>query len=237
MGAYGFAGGVDERGFGGLKDPLRSGGGLLAGVDLDAFAGDGEDGVLRGRAVSVGFCAIAAVARKRVATRIESEMDSLRHRNSLRRGSVSRVWRNETECGGCGGWEDTGMTMTSAVKTNDGAMVVPSYFPGKQWQQVLERDARADGQFVYAVKSTKIYCKPSCASRRPTRKQVSFFPTPAQAEAAGYRACKRCEPERTEAKADPQAGAIAAVTEYLREHADRSGRGWPMWRRRPAWGG
>ena len=112
------------------------------------------------------------------------------------------------------------MTMTSAVKTGDGAVVVPSYFPGKQWQQVLERDARADGLFVYAVKSTKIYCKPSCASRRPTRKQVSFFPTPAQAEAAGYRACKRCEPQRTEAKADPQAGAIAAVTEYLKEHAD-----------------
>jgi AraC family transcriptional regulator, regulatory protein of adaptative response / methylated-DNA-[protein]-cysteine methyltransferase len=116
------------------------------------------------------------------------------------------------------------MTMTSAVKTNESAIVVPSYFPGKQWQQVLERDARADGQFVYAVKSTKIYCKPSCASRRPTRKQVSFFPTPALAEAAGYRACKRCEPERTEAKADPQAGAIAAVTEYLKDHAEEGTR-------------
>jgi AraC family transcriptional regulator, regulatory protein of adaptative response / methylated-DNA-[protein]-cysteine methyltransferase len=112
------------------------------------------------------------------------------------------------------------MTMTSAARTDAGGIVVPSYFPGKQWQQVLERDARADGQFVYAVKSTKIYCKPSCASRRPTRKQVSFFPTPALAEAAGYRACKRCEPERTAAKADPQAGAIAAVTEYLKEHAE-----------------
>ncbi|MGD0444815.1 MAG: methylated-DNA--[protein]-cysteine S-methyltransferase [Edaphobacter sp.] len=112
------------------------------------------------------------------------------------------------------------MTMTSAAKIDTGAMVVPSYFPGKQWQQVLERDARADGQFVYAVKSTKIYCKPSCASRRPARRQVSFFPTPALAEAAGYRACKRCEPERTEAKADPQAGAIVAVTEYLKEHAE-----------------
>ena len=108
--------------------------------------------------------------------------------------------------------------MTSVNKAN--ASVVPSYFPGKQWQQVLERDVRADGQFVYAVKSTKIYCKPSCASRRPMRKQVSFFPTPALAEAAGYRACKRCEPERTEAKADPQAGAIAAVTEYLKDHAE-----------------
>src|SRR5260370_1275465 len=121
-------------------------------------------------------------------------------------------------------WEDTGMTMASVVKTSDGAIVVPSYFPGKQWQQVLERDARADGQFMYAVKSTKIYCKPSCASRRPTRKQVSFFPTPAQAEAAGYRACKRGEPEGTEAKADPQAGAIAAGPEKSRERADSGGR-------------
>src|ERR1700724_4465372 len=102
-------------------------------------------------------------------------------------------------------WEDTGMTMTSAVKTGDGAMAIPSYFPGKQWQQVLERDARADGQFVYAVKSTKTYCKPSCASRRPGRRQVTFFPSPPQAEAAGYRPCKRGEPARTEAKAAPQA--------------------------------
>jgi AraC family transcriptional regulator of adaptative response/methylated-DNA-[protein]-cysteine methyltransferase len=52
------------------------------------------------------------------------------------------------------------------------------------------------------------------------RKQVSFFPSPAMAEAAGYRACKRCEPDLTAPKADPQAGAIAAVTEYLKEHAE-----------------
>jgi len=111
------------------------------------------------------------------------------------------------------------MTMTKAnIKTGVG--IIPSYFPGKQWQQVLERDTRADGQFVYAVKSTRVYCKPSCASRRPSRKNVSFFPTPALAEAAGYRACKRCEPERTTARPDPQAGAIAAVTDYLKEHAD-----------------
>jgi AraC family transcriptional regulator of adaptative response/methylated-DNA-[protein]-cysteine methyltransferase len=117
------------------------------------------------------------------------------------------------------------MTMANVSETRvdvvtAGAAAVPSYFPGKQWQQVLERDARADGQFVYAVKSTKIYCKPSCASRRPMRKQVSFFPSPALAEAAGYRACKRCEPERMTAKADPQAGAIAVVTTYLKNHSD-----------------
>ncbi|WP_158791032.1 bifunctional transcriptional activator/DNA repair enzyme AdaA [Granulicella sp. L60] len=116
------------------------------------------------------------------------------------------------------------MTMTGAVKSSGGTdadvAAVPSYFPGKQWQQVLGRDASADGQFVYAVRSTKVYCKPSCASRRPAKKNVTFFPTPALAEAAGYRACKRCEPERAEARPDPQAGAIAAVTEYLKDHAE-----------------
>jgi AraC family transcriptional regulator of adaptative response/methylated-DNA-[protein]-cysteine methyltransferase len=129
-------------------------------------------------------------------------------------GERNGVWRQAVR------WEDTGMTMANRNKAKAMATAVPSYFPGKQWQQVLERDASADGQFVYAVKSTRIYCKPSCASRRPTRKNVTFFPTPALAEAAGYRACKRCEPDRTEAKPDPQAGAIAAVTEYLKEHAD-----------------
>jgi AraC family transcriptional regulator of adaptative response/methylated-DNA-[protein]-cysteine methyltransferase len=113
--------------------------------------------------------------------------------------------------------EDTGMTM---AKGNSKASAVPSLFAGKQWQQVLERDASADGQFFYAVKSTKIYCKPSCPSRRPTRKQVAFFPTQAAAEAAGYRPCMRCEPERTTPKDDPQAGAIVTVTDYLKEHAD-----------------
>src|ERR1700722_7268513 len=97
----------------------------------------------------------------------------------------------------------TNTDQTDAMQSKKNA-AVPSFFSGKQWQQVLARDSSADGQFVYAVKSTKIYCRPSCGSRRPDRKNVSFFPGPAQAEAAGYRPCMRCEPERTEAKADPQ---------------------------------
>jgi AraC family transcriptional regulator, regulatory protein of adaptative response / methylated-DNA-[protein]-cysteine methyltransferase len=99
------------------------------------------------------------------------------------------------------------------------ALPVPSFFPGRQWQQVLERDATADGQFFYAVKSTKVYCRPSCPSRRPTKKNVSFFPTSAAAEAAGFRACKRCEPDLATPRPDPQAAVIAAATEYLTEHA------------------
>jgi AraC family transcriptional regulator of adaptative response/methylated-DNA-[protein]-cysteine methyltransferase len=92
-------------------------------------------------------------------------------------------------------------------------------FAGRAWQQVLARDASADGQFVYAVKSTGIYCRPSCPSRRPERKNVSFFPAPALAEAAGFRACLRCEPLRVEPKADPQAAAIAKATTFLSTHA------------------
>jgi AraC family transcriptional regulator of adaptative response/methylated-DNA-[protein]-cysteine methyltransferase len=95
----------------------------------------------------------------------------------------------------------------------------PSVFAGKAWQQVLARDAAADGQFVYGVKSTGIYCRPSCPSRRPERKNVSFYPTNAMAEAAGFRACLRCEPTRVGPKADPQAEAIAKAAEFLTEHA------------------
>ena len=96
---------------------------------------------------------------------------------------------------------------------------VPSVFAGKAWQQVLARDANADGQFFYGVKSTGIYCKPSCPSRRPERKNVSFYPTQAAAEAAGFRACLRCEPLRVAPKADPQAEAIAKAAEFMSKHA------------------
>jgi AraC family transcriptional regulator of adaptative response/methylated-DNA-[protein]-cysteine methyltransferase len=63
-----------------------------------------------------------------------------------------------------------------------------------QWKAVLARDASADGRFVYAVRSTGIYCRPTCPSRKPSRGQVLFFPAPDQAEHAGFRACLRCKP-------------------------------------------
>ena len=96
---------------------------------------------------------------------------------------------------------------------------IPGVFAGKAWQQVLARDRSADGQFVYAVKSTRIFCRPSCPSRRPTRKSVTFFPSPALAEAAGYRACKRCQPTLAAPRPDPHAEALGTVTSYLKEHA------------------
>jgi len=68
------------------------------------------------------------------------------------------------------------------------------------WNAVARRDARADGLFVYAVRSTGVYCRPSCPSRRPHADRVEFFPPGSMAEAAGYRACRRCHPESETAR-------------------------------------
>jgi AraC family transcriptional regulator of adaptative response/methylated-DNA-[protein]-cysteine methyltransferase len=61
-----------------------------------------------------------------------------------------------------------------------------------RWAAVLRRDRQADGAFVYAVKTTGVYCRPACPARLPNRTNVLFFPTGRDAERAGYRACKRC---------------------------------------------
>lgn len=63
-----------------------------------------------------------------------------------------------------------------------------------RWQAVLRRDASMDGAFVYAVKTTSVYCRPSCASRRAKRQNVAFYDLPREAESAGFRACLRCRP-------------------------------------------
>jgi AraC family transcriptional regulator of adaptative response/methylated-DNA-[protein]-cysteine methyltransferase len=88
----------------------------------------------------------------------------------------------------------------------------------KRWEAVLERNHSEDGNFVYAVTSTHIYCRPSCPSRRPARSRVRFFQTPDAAEGAGFRACRRCEP-RGERTSDRQ---IQRAREYLDEHWDRT---------------
>ncbi len=64
----------------------------------------------------------------------------------------------------------------------------------EHWAAVCARDANADGRFVFAVRTTGIFCRPQCAARRPLRANVEFFPTPGAAQAAGFRACKRCRP-------------------------------------------
>ncbi|HUF46177.1 MAG TPA: methylated-DNA--[protein]-cysteine S-methyltransferase [Vicinamibacterales bacterium] len=81
------------------------------------------------------------------------------------------------------------------------------------WQAVLARDRRADGMFVYAVQSTRVYCRPSCPSRRPRRDRVAFFPNGTMAAAQGFRACRRCHPDRpaTPAADTPVRRACALV--------------------------
>lgn len=86
------------------------------------------------------------------------------------------------------------------------------------WRAVQQRDRRFDGRFVYAVSSTRIFCRPSCSSRRPTRARVEFFGSPADAERAGYRACKRCRP--TSAEASKIDRAVTRAAAFLARHAD-----------------
>jgi AraC family transcriptional regulator, regulatory protein of adaptative response / methylated-DNA-[protein]-cysteine methyltransferase len=87
-----------------------------------------------------------------------------------------------------------------------------------RWQLVLSRDANSDGAFVYAVRSTGIYCRPSCSSRRPRPEQVVFFPLPAAAERAGFRPCRRCRPEQAKT-ADPHLEMVRRACLFLDAHS------------------
>jgi AraC family transcriptional regulator of adaptative response/methylated-DNA-[protein]-cysteine methyltransferase len=84
------------------------------------------------------------------------------------------------------------------------------------WQAVAERRRAADGAFVYAVKTTGIYCRPSCPSRRPHRDRVEFYPIPEAAESAGYRACRRCHPNET-AASEPSVARVRAACRAIDE--------------------
>ena len=87
-----------------------------------------------------------------------------------------------------------------------------------RWRAVEARDERLAGVFVYAVRSTGVYCRPGCGARRPLRRNVEFFATAAEAISAGYRACRRCCPERDRVS-DPAVAAVIAVCRWL-EHPD-----------------
>src|SRR5690348_18479207 len=87
------------------------------------------------------------------------------------------------------------------------------------WQIVLARDGRYDGAFVYAVKSTGIYCRPSCPSRRPRPEQVEFYDIPETAERAGFRACRRCKPKDVRGP-DPRVDLVRRACRVIDENAD-----------------
>jgi AraC family transcriptional regulator of adaptative response/methylated-DNA-[protein]-cysteine methyltransferase len=87
-----------------------------------------------------------------------------------------------------------------------------------RWTAVLDRDASFDGDLVYAVKTTGIYCRPSCPSRRPKFENVCFFKTCEEAEKAGFRPCQRCRP--LEASRGVQHAALIAKACQIIEAAD-----------------
>src|SRR3984957_15622146 len=86
----------------------------------------------------------------------------------------------------------------------------------ERWRAVSRRDPAFDGKFLFAVRTTGVYCRPSCASRPAKRENVTFFETGAQAEKAGYRACKRCRPDKPGAP-DPQIEAVKRACERIEQ--------------------
>src|ERR1700738_3292479 len=86
---------------------------------------------------------------------------------------------------------------------------IPPWAAARYWRATISRDARADGTFVLGVRTTNIYCRPSCPARRPLRQNVIFFKTREEAKQRGYRPCLRCKP-------DEVAGSIALVAKATR---------------------
>ncbi|HET8925922.1 MAG TPA: bifunctional DNA-binding transcriptional regulator/O6-methylguanine-DNA methyltransferase Ada [Candidatus Acidoferrum sp.] len=89
---------------------------------------------------------------------------------------------------------------------------ISAHAAARYWQATLARDSRADGTFVLAVRSTHIYCRPSCPARRPLRRNVVFFRTREEAEKQGYRPCLRCRPNEI-------SGAVGLVERAARHLA------------------
>jgi len=87
-----------------------------------------------------------------------------------------------------------------------------------RWNAVLARDTKHDGEFVFAVSSTGVYCRPSCAARRPRRANVEFFARPEDAENAGYRACLRCRPKSV--IGNEEADFVKMVCRFIEQHLD-----------------
>jgi len=93
------------------------------------------------------------------------------------------------------------------------------FWRARYWEAVTDRDRRMDGMFFYAVLTTGVYCRPSCPSRKPKRANVLFFQKRDAAERAGFRACRRCHPQR-ETALDPQAEMVEKVCRYIDANLD-----------------
>jgi AraC family transcriptional regulator, regulatory protein of adaptative response / methylated-DNA-[protein]-cysteine methyltransferase len=84
---------------------------------------------------------------------------------------------------------------------------------------VMRRDSVQDGQFVYAVKTTGIYCRPSCSSRNPKPENIRFFSTPEEAAINGFRPCKRCRPDLVKL-ADPKLSLTRQICRLMEDHME-----------------
>lgn len=111
--------------------------------------------------------------------------------------------------------------MTSATQTSP----LPSMRfqnDDERWQAVVDRDCSADGSFFYSVKTTGVYCRPSCAARLARRENVRFHTTKRLAELAGFRACKRCRPNEP-SKNEQHRRAVSQACLLLENSADSPG--------------
>src|SRR5580700_10075583 len=108
----------------------------------------------------------------------------------------------------------------AAAASNEMPVPQPNPAVGEEarWNALSARDSSHDGRFVFAVSSTGVYCRPSCAARRPRRENVQFFLKPEAAEQAGYRACLRCRPKSFSGNAESD--AAKAICRFIEQHLD-----------------
>ena len=117
--------------------------------------------------------------------------------------------------------------------TDAGALTVPgdtataraTEVTDSAWHAIIGRDATADGDFVYGVQTTGIDCRPSCSSRQPHRHNVRIFAAGADAELAGYRPCKRCEPQKLAAEGEVSRGAATSMVQRACAYIDANPQG------------
>jgi AraC family transcriptional regulator of adaptative response/methylated-DNA-[protein]-cysteine methyltransferase len=122
------------------------------------------------------------------------------------------------------------MMTTNAIPTAESLESMPGAQPNpairsqaadeRRWNAVLARDPARDGEFVFAVSTTGVYCRSSCPARRPRRENVRFFLTAEQAEEAGYRACLRCRPKSF--RGNTESNGVKAICRFIEQHLDEA---------------
>jgi len=110
------------------------------------------------------------------------------------------------------------VSKTAPIDVADGLRSDDLRSDDPRWTAVVARDSGRDGEFVFAVSTTGVYCRPSCAARRPRRENVQFFAAPEAAERAGYRACLRCRPKAISGNVETD--SVKAICRFIEQHLD-----------------